>query len=50
MALDLPGAQFAQNVEKREMFACFGVELHENRANQALFHPEAAQCFPKTLS
>src|SRR5208283_1968591 len=48
MAIDLPGAQSPENVEKRKKFACPGVDLHENSSNQALFHPEATTCLPQT--
>ena len=48
MAIDLPGAQSPENVEKREKFARLGVDLHENSSNQAFFHPEATACLRQT--
>jgi len=50
MAIDLPGAQSPENVEKREKLACLGVDLHENSSNQAFFHPEATACLRQTTN
>src|SRR5208337_3539248 len=47
MAIDLPGAQSPENVEKREKFAYRGVDLHENSSNQVFFIQRPPLAFPK---